>query len=131
VFSKFNPQAQSSQDRPMDSLLVEMELMVTLEIGKSTTIEAAAYFHQCFVPQEVQAPIGKASFFTQDRVRVLVAHFGTIHLALNSTFQLNCQQKLNFWAAGRQKFTSLSTLLYKRKVPSLYCATTVAQLCAT
>jgi hypothetical protein len=66
-----------------------------------------------------------------DRVRVVVAHFVSIRLALNSTFRLNCQQKFNVWAAGRWKYTSSSTLLYLRYVPSLYHATTVAELCAT
>jgi hypothetical protein len=59
--------------------------------------------------------------FVNHRVRVVVAHFVTIRLALNSTFRLNCQQKFNFWAAGRWKFTSSSSLLKVRYVPSLSC----------
>jgi hypothetical protein len=55
---------------------------------------------------------------------VVVAHSVTIRLALNGTFRLNCQHNFNFWAAGGQKFTSLSTLLGVRYVPSLYRATT-------
>jgi hypothetical protein len=66
-----------------------------------------------------------------DRVRVVGAHFVTIRLALNSTFRLNCQQKFNFWAAGRRKFPSLSTLLDVRYVLSPYRTTTVTQLWAT
>jgi hypothetical protein len=62
---------------------------------------------------------------------VLGAHFVTIHLALNSTFRLNCQQKFNFWAASRRKFMSSSTLLDVKYVPSHYRATTVTQLWAT
>jgi hypothetical protein len=59
------------------------------------------------------------------------AHFVTIRLALNGTFWLNYQQKFNFWAAGRRKFLSSSTLLDVRYVPSPYRATTVTQLWAT
>ena len=36
-----------------------------------------------------------------DRVRVVVAHFVTIRLALNSNFRLNCQHKFKSGAAGR------------------------------
>jgi hypothetical protein len=66
-----------------------------------------------------------------DRVCVVGAHFVTIRLALNSTFRLNCQQKFNFWAAGRRKFLSSSTLLNVRYVLSPYRVTTVIQLWAT
>jgi hypothetical protein len=62
-----------------------------------------------------------------------VAHFVTSRLALNSAFQLKCQQKFNFWAAGWQTFTyfpSSLKLLFMGYVPFLYCATTVAQLCS-
>jgi hypothetical protein len=41
----------------------------------------------------------------------------------NSTIQLNYQQKFNFWAAGRRKFPSSSTLLNVRYVQSPYRAT--------
>jgi hypothetical protein len=53
------------------------------------------------------------------------AHFATIRLALISTFRLNCQHNFNFGAAGRQQFTSTSTLLDVRYVPSPHRATTV------
>jgi hypothetical protein len=66
-----------------------------------------------------------------DRVRVVGAHFVTICLVLNNTFLLNCQHKFNFWSAGRRKFTSSSTFLDVRYVPSPYRTTTVAQLWAT
>jgi hypothetical protein len=66
-----------------------------------------------------------------DRVRVVGSHFVTNRMALNSTFRLNCQQKFKFWAAGRRKFPSSSTLLGVRYVPSPYRATTLTQLWAT
>jgi hypothetical protein len=36
----------------------------------------AVYFRQCFGPQEVQAPIGEASFFAQDVVQSQVDRAG-------------------------------------------------------
>jgi hypothetical protein len=66
-----------------------------------------------------------------DRVRVVGAHFVTIHLAFNNTFRLNCQQKFNFWAARRWELQSSSTLLGVRYVASPYRATTVTQLWVT
>jgi hypothetical protein len=74
--------------------------------------------------------LGITLVLPNDRVRVVGAHFVTIRLALNSTFRLNRQQKFKFWAAGRRKFPSSSTLLDGRYVPSPYRATTVTQLWA-
>jgi hypothetical protein len=78
----------------------------------------------------VTIPTTPLDHLTSDRVHVVGAHFVTIRLALNRTFWLNCQQQFNFWAVGRRKFPSSSTLLDVRYVPSPYRATTVTQLWA-
>jgi hypothetical protein len=80
-----------------------------------TTITPPSHHHHTITPSHHHT----ITITIQDRVRVVVAHFVTIHLALNSTFQLNCQHTFNFLAAGWRKFTSLSTLLYVRYVLEL------------
>jgi hypothetical protein len=58
---KFYWQPERSQDSPADPLLGEADWIVALGMGNNTTMKAV-HFHQCFCPQEVQAPIGEASF---------------------------------------------------------------------
>jgi hypothetical protein len=54
------------------------------------------------------------------------------HLSgLQQYFSTKLPTEIHFWAAGRQKFLSSSTLLVVRYVPSPYRATAVTQLWAT
>ena len=64
---------------------------------------------------------------TTDRVRVVVAHFVTSRLALNSHFRLNCQHKNYFRAVGR-RISHLRQLCSTRGTYRFFIATTVAQL---
>jgi hypothetical protein len=68
---------------------------------------------------------------TYDRVSVVGAHFVTIRLALNSTFDYIANRNSIFWQLAGRKFPSSSTLLDVRYVPSPYRPTTVTQLWAT